>query len=620
MELICHWIVRTYRGPVLKVAFMKVWQARPPGHPPHLPDVDMNDIPAAQRPNQALLAAAVASPLRSWPYHKQRTTPLQRTQAGQVATVEEVEQDKARARRWAWQQGIRSPTFWSPTARDYDRYLWWCFEEWQNDGAADVRKMYYEYASAWGTYQPSALGMYRGVIPPQHAAPYPPLPGVPVRHTLLNTGPLELGIPDVDQRVTPLQFSGGGQFTQLLLNHVFNAAIFPGLVANPLDWSTPNGVEPGGLVHHLAWLVGFWLGDGGSHSPRIWQSDAGRRGGDHRPAIAEVQLIAQQVHAAIGSPGGAWIGGALFPQHTPVLPFSAFTPHIHRVQRETFQVNGQSWQPRSWRLYPALHDQAGNWFSRLLNAVQLLAAPQTPTRKHFPLGMLAASVDVRRYLLAGYIDADGCLSGDRYGHDHAYTLGTAQYAPIRDGVMHLARGLGYSCGGVTDALKHQLASPAQIAANDPRIDRLGYIAYPAWNWQISGVPVDGRQAGRDPTDIPVTMVYKQVTMLPAAAAGRVQAGWIAPIVYSWSCVPTDFARGANRADPLSEQVAGGDTLSSNPAANVGVPGAVRVPAWPAPFTHWRLPVPGSSAYVSIQVGPQNGSHKLLTAEALVVHN
>ena len=71
-------------------------------------------------------------------------------------------------------------------------------------------------------------------------------------------------------------------------------------------------------------------------------------------------------------------------------------------------------------------------------------------------------------------------------------------------------------------------------------------------------------------------------------------------------------------------------ISNNPAAGIGVMGAVRM-AWGQPpgvvgprnpaTHHWRLPRPQSSAYVSIQVRRAGaaGSHKLLTAETLVVH-
>ena len=60
-------------------------------------------------------------------------------------------------------------------------------------------------------------------------------------------------------------------------------------------------------------------------------------------------------------------------------------------------------------------------------------------------------------------------------------------------------------------------------------------------------------------------------MLPPAGDERRQAGWVDPHVFSWSCAPTLFeSKDENgdyeRCDPLSEQMAGGYTTSTDPTA------------------------------------------------------
>ena len=672
MELISNrsvTIVRNARTPRLGIVYMAVWTAAS-GLPARGAG---SDIPNEQQPPDAYLHGP--HPLQSWPYEKTRTVNVQRTQANPAgATVQELEEDKARARREAWQaHNIRSPFFWRPTARDYDRYLWWCFDMYRNGnqvhpatGAPLVRDNYYLWACTWATYQPSALSSYNGVIQ-HHGQPPPVLPPNPVA-PVTGAQPV-LGLPAIDQRVTPLHFrplnfnAAMSRFEHLLRTAVFTPANFPTMPAGRpmnLDW-TPRAagaaVEPRGLVLRLAWLVGFWLGDGRSDHPMLLQSDRGRPptrgparpGGDHTPAIDEVLDIARHVHAAIGSPAvqqahlgqqlrlpGPWLAGPLPPVNTRP---SVRTDHTNAVQRETFDAAGLSFQPRSWRLYPALHGGAGNWFSLLLTSLRVLAPQQGQTLKHFPMLMLSDSIDVRRYLLAGFIDADGSPASKA---SHSYQIGTEQHRPIADGCMHLARGLGYTVGGRIDDPKRVLASPSQVQARDPRIDQFGYISFPGWKWHIGGVPADSRQGGTDPTYVPVTMVYKQVQLLPPATRGGRggvnPADWITPNTFTWSCVPTRFstdvdtAGNRNIVPPLSVQVAGGmrpgPMLVPQIPAMPAVPaqrarrGQPAIPAQPAVAFQAavygpRVPIPQSSAYVSIQVG---GSNLLLTAETLVVHN
>ena len=115
MELISNRsvsIVRNARTPRLGIVYMAVWTAAS-GLPARGAG---SDIPNEQQPPDAYLRGP--HPLQSWPYEKTRMVNVQRTQANPAgATVQELEEDKARARREAWQaHNIRSPFFWRPTA------------------------------------------------------------------------------------------------------------------------------------------------------------------------------------------------------------------------------------------------------------------------------------------------------------------------------------------------------------------------------------------------------------------------------------------------------------------------------------------------------------------------
>jgi hypothetical protein len=74
-------------------------------------------------------------------------------------------------------------------------------------------------------------------------------------------------------------------------------------------------------------------------------------------------------------------------------------------------------------------------FERLLHSYDLVKT------KHFPSQLLQDSPAVRRHLLAGVIDGDGC---DR---DHRYEVSGKDRRFI-DGLVHLARGLGFTTGRI----------------------------------------------------------------------------------------------------------------------------------------------------------------------------
>jgi hypothetical protein len=74
-------------------------------------------------------------------------------------------------------------------------------------------------------------------------------------------------------------------------------------------------------------------------------------------------------------------------------------------------------------------------FERLLDSYGLFKG------KHFPPQVLQESPAVRRHLLAGVIDGDGEC------HKHGYEVG-GQDRHFIDGLVHLARGLGFTTGKV----------------------------------------------------------------------------------------------------------------------------------------------------------------------------
>jgi hypothetical protein len=163
-----------------------------------------------------------------------------------------------------------------------------------------------------------------------------------------------------------------------------------------------------------------------------------------------------------------------------------------------------------------------------------------------------------------------------------------QDSGLADSVVHLARGLGVTVGARADKTCLIAASAAQVAVSDLRIDERGDVASPGWLLPLRGLPVDPRLVSGtvDPNFIPVTITDKM--MRAVLSAGKVKHD-----VFSWSCVPE------------GTWAAAGGAIDREP------PRAIMLPA--------------TQEYIMINVHDvavpvKHRSHKLLTAECLVVHN
>jgi ADP-ribosylglycohydrolase len=472
MELICHWSVSVARPDPpqnMKISFMSVWHSESGLAPPR----------------------RAPKGVESWASKRYLTTPFTRTDDPQA--------DKAKCVKWAWGKGIRCPVFWSPTARDFYTWLWWHHASWsaaQEGGTGqNAGRAFYDVASAFGMYQPSAVGMYIGQVPVAHGASYPNIEG--------NCSE----VPPNAQRVVPMHFTGVNGFRDVVSSSIFGGN---SRREDSLDWVHADGtVCRGGLVQELAWLVGYWIADGTAAEASISQSD--HEGGDHTAAIRHVVDISRHVYIALGSPEGPWNGSS-----------GTEGSHVDLVMRERWNVHGQPRENRKWTLYPGLSSSKGSWFRVLLEHLNLMK------NKHFPQVLLSDSIIIRRKLLAGFIDGDGHLQKES---NRTYSFGLKKDVQFVNGLRHLATGLGYCVSSTKYYATTAPATTHQIHANDSRINSNGKIEHECIQVQISGVPTDSRlSTAGDPHDVPVVMDYKRV--LPGSVSER---------TYSWSCVPTRFS-------------------------------------------------------------------------------
>ena len=268
-------------------------------------------------------------------------------------------------------------------------------------------------------------------------------------------------------------------------------------------------------------------------------------------------------------------------------------------------------------------DQPRSWFRVLLNDYGIILrnhAFRTPSLKRVPIDLRSDLPEVRRHLLAGFIDGDGHRQVNKaasYQVAIEATLATTLGADL----VHVARGLGYSVGGMSEK---------QLAGTDEHPQ-----PYLAFTFVISGVQeyyvpplMVGRHPRhfpplvpglRHPETLPVHMTYKRVPQF-------LLYDGTSPAAYE-SCYGENYSWGFSlqRAPPVPGQA----------TTDIGCPLAWYQPAAPpAAGVPWVMgqPVPPahlvgpSTNYVAITVQPRPllhprpGGQTVMSSNFIILHN
>ena len=253
-------------------------------------------------------------------------------------------------------------------------------------------------------------------------------------------------IPDEDKRswsmYQPSALSTAAQLQSVTPLAFTGVGRFRALVRQALQPMSNQQLTPQ-LLDRLAWLCGFWLANGESN---------------HRQTTDEVSSIVQTVRAVL----------------------------LDDTQSSQQRVELASEAPLS----------GFSWFARLLATLGVSG------NKHVPMAVLADSVDIRRHCLAGLVD--GNCHTEPETREYVVTCAPSANG-IMDGIVHLARGLGYAVEG-----KRPIMYQTEVGER-----QLGYQC------SILGVP-----DFTDPLGLPVVLSHNRIK-----AQQRIE-----PHTYSYSCV------------------------------------------------------------------------------------
>jgi hypothetical protein len=161
------------------------------------------------------------------------------------------------------------------------------------------------------------------------------------------------------------------------------------------------------LTLEIAWVLGMWLSDGHTRSPDITQIGDDIHNPDHS-------------HQSVLDRLRRWLR-AVYPKESEAFNAARIVP--------------QGRLTTSGNVSYVVH--CGVVLRRLLEFYGILYD------KHLPLALLTQSAKVRRALLEGIIDGDG-----HYHEGEGLYEIPAKERRFIDGVVHLARGLGFSTGNV----------------------------------------------------------------------------------------------------------------------------------------------------------------------------
>ena len=197
------------------------------------------------------------------------------------------------------------------------------------------------------------------------------------------------------------------------------------------------------LVEETAWVLGMWLTDGSARDPAVWQIGLDRNQPDHSHTPVIVAL--EQWYRAVT--GEQIASGLTAEGRAADCAGQRVITRVHRVSSAGHAVFRVSLR--------------GKVLGGLLEAYGLWNG------QHFPLSLLADSVEVRRALLTGLIDGDGCLS--ERGRRYDIRMKEREFAV---GLTSLARSLGFTVGtmtpttGVTEAGDEYHAWQVSVAGEE----------------------------------------------------------------------------------------------------------------------------------------------------------
>ena len=398
----------------------------------------------------------------------------------------------------------------------------------------------------------------------------------------------------------------GGAIASL---HARILRLFGRTARNPADrWAAPDqyGASRWRMVDTLemAWLIGLWLADGHSDAAVITQTEQHVDGtNDHAEVCEGIRQLSSLIWRLRNNPG---VPLAQLPTHAAVWTdlggkaTRAVVAGDIESQLARYHVVGPTgnhkyvWHPDFERA-----NQPDSWFRVLLDSYGIIMRwNDVRSRKRVPGALLSDDVNVRRHLLAGYIDGDGTRAAKA---SYVASIATTLQPTLGIDTVHLARGLGYAVGNFT--FIHRDATDEQ----------------PAGEWfqlHVSGVQeylVQAPPAGQLP----------RPRAVPVGAIGTLHADTL-PVRLTYKRIPPfdpyDGVDSRATETCSDENYSWGFSLRRAAAVDGGATEDIGCPLAPPAFAG------PTTNYVAITVQPRPPGHSrageqtVLSSDFLVLHN